>query len=1000
MKSNPVILRLAFVLLFLGGLTSSYAQHYVIIGGMITEDTELRCLGGDSAYLVTQSLSVPNGVTLTFEPGVVAYFMQNSALNVSDGSLVMNGNANDSIYLLCYELSRDWPGVQVKSSSDHCRLTMNYTEFSGAVSAISVIGSASISISNCEFYNYYGGIGISLTDCSNSIISHCRFLQCLTGVELHSRQANSTGIRISDNVFSQGQINLAVSNLSTAYHCYDYHIVGNCFQGASTAMYFEAYGGLSFRNRKNFIQNNIITSDIPDNNLGYHSYGIKTSMDSLMIQNNIFWDNDEAINMIESCDLFAVGNTFYRNGNCLTDAQDQCSILFEENVFSETKGLIMEIPSDLVTFHHNNFLNFGSDVTLFKNNCSSSIDFRENYWQVHTADSIERLIVDDNDNVHLGPIVYDDFLSGCDTTAPVSPPHDVRKQYIDGEWIVSWDANPEADIHHYALFYGDFEYYRFGNHVDSIFEQSYPLDIQNIDNVAVVALDGYHDLGTYVLNGKSAYAFAMLSPFAGADAILCMNEGSLVLDEATIPFQYESLYWSTSGSGHFENSHSLNTEYIPSTEDFDAGQVKLTLNVVTEDGILTSSLRLVLRESPSVFAGDDYFSGILRPLELTDAEASSYDSVYWRSLGDGSFADSSLLHTEYYPGQRDLENGFVSLVLFAASYCDLVSDTVTYQLVEEYSLEGKTWIDGVPAGDAQVIAVSLTDSEVPYLSGFYRTVADSEGYFKFNRLIAGQYVLYAFTDTLENQSGGSYYLNKLQWQNATSINLNGNAFDIDIALPPVATTFPEGTARISGTFDTPSGDFKAFNFYCKSWIRDAGDVVYCDGGLSNVSVSLMNMDQSHLLAYTITDQNGNFCFSNLPYGTYLLMSDVPRYGIGTSRTIVLSPDNQNVDDVHLFIDEGGKVEAKGISPYSNGTATPCVLFPNPVEETLFVAGLPDDGAYSYRIIDCQGVEMKAISQPSRMLGLVTIDVSFLERGLYLLVMEANGVTSIERFVKN
>ena len=86
----------------------------------------------------------------------------------------------------------------------------------------------------------------------------------------------------------------------------------------------------------------------------------------------------------------------------------------------------------------------------------NSVDMKKNYWHRVTAQEIERCVFDQHDDPELGEIVYNKFLLECDTTIPISPPANVKKQYINGNWKISWDENPEADLSHYVLYYGDF----------------------------------------------------------------------------------------------------------------------------------------------------------------------------------------------------------------------------------------------------------------------------------------------------------------------------------------------------------------------------------------------------------------------------------------------------------------------------------------------------------------------------------------------------------------
>ena len=94
------------------------AENGVEIGGMITQDTTLP----EGTYIVTRPLAVPNGVTLTIEPGAVLKFKDGTGLSVAyngalggkldrstSGKLIMNGTKDKRIVLTTAQgCSGDW----------------------------------------------------------------------------------------------------------------------------------------------------------------------------------------------------------------------------------------------------------------------------------------------------------------------------------------------------------------------------------------------------------------------------------------------------------------------------------------------------------------------------------------------------------------------------------------------------------------------------------------------------------------------------------------------------------------------------------------------------------------------------------------------------------------------------------------------------------------------------------------------------------------------------
>ncbi len=996
MKPLKFIRHLLLLLLMAQGVLAE-AQHYVPLNGEIDTVLNLPRLGADSVYLVSESLTVVEGGDLHVEAGTKMYFGQSAYLRVDGGRLVLDGQRDDSIYLLCYEFSHDWAGVQLKNVDEADSLRLSYVNLVGALTAVNASTSSHVVVNHCTFSNYYGGKGLELMDCSNFLVDSCFFYQCVSGIELKARAKDSEDNVFSHNIFDQGQINIEISNVGYGFKCNRNHISDNCFQGAATAVSFEAVGGISDKEATNYIENNLISSDLPEGGSGYSSYGIKAATDTLVIRNNVFWSNDEAVRMMRVCHLVFEQNTFFENELVLTNLQAAGSAVFTHNTISEAKKRIVSFPSEKSRMNRNNFLHYKKDAILFANVSTENIDLQDNYWDAESVAEIESVILDGHDSPALGEIVYEPQMSECDTAAPIAPPFKVKKQFVNNKWLISWDENMEQDVDHYVLFYGNFNYYKFAHCIDGIVENSYLLTPQQTENVAVVSCDRAYNPDVYASTGQSAYAFATYYPYAGRDGSLCASQSGYSISESSIPYMYSSFVWRTSGTGVFSDSLSLSPVYYPSEDDYETGEVTLTLRVISNGTTKTDALHLDLYKALDVYAGEDGFSGMNHPLLLDQAEAYNYDSLRWYSMGDGSFEDSLALLTHYYPGEMDKEQGFVELVLEAWSFCGYAFDVVRFDLFKDYSLEGRTWSGGVLRPQTHVIAASLGEDN-PFGSGFYHAVSDDEGFFKFPALLPETYILYALPDTLDAGAGGCYYLGDLQWNESNMIEVDGNVYDVDMALLPLVQGFAVGEGRISGVFDYPDEPFKAHDFYCQPWLREGDDVAYCVGGLSNVGVLLLDATKQRILGFALTDHEGRFDFDNLPFGTYYLMADLPRYGRGMCEEITLSPEQPSVEGLHLFVNQEGRVRLN----HENVAIDPTILsvYPNPAEDRIVVCGLKANAEYRVMIQNSLGMTVCPEWQVrSNLLGECMISVTDLPMGIYFIQVNTDSGCMKAKFVK-
>jgi hypothetical protein len=995
MKPLKHIRHLLLLLLLVQGLWVE-AQHYVPINGEIDSLLVLPKLGGDSVYWVNESLTVQNGGTLRVEGGVKIYFGQSAYLRVDNGNLVLDGQQNDSIYLLCYEFSHDWAGIQLKNIAEEDTVRISHVEVVGALTALNASTSNNVVVSHCTFNNYYAGKGIELIDCNHFLVDSCFFFQCVSGIELKARTADSEDNVFSHNIFDQGQINLEISNVGYGFKCNRNHILDNCFQGAATAINFETVGGISDKDATNYIENNLISSDLPEGGTGYSSYGLKAAMDSVVIRNNVFWSNDEAIRMMKVCHLVVEHNTFFENELTISNLLAAGSLQFEGNTISEAKKRIVSFPSDKSRMNGNNFLHYKKNTTLFANVTTDDIDMRGNYWDAETTSDIESVILDKHDSPSLGEIIYEDYLTQCDTTAPIAPPFMVKKQLVNNRWLISWEENQEQDVDHYVLFYGNFNYYKFTNRIDNIADNSYILTPQQAENVAIMACDRAYNPDVYASTGQSAYAFANYYPYAGHDGTLCASQSGYSINDANIPYIYSSFIWQTSGTGVFSDSIALRTVYYPSDEDYDAGEVTLTLRVTNNGVTKSDALQLELYKALSVYAGEDGYSSMNHPLLLDQAEAINYDSLRWHSLGDGRFEDSLALQAVYYPGEFDKEQGYVELELEAWSFCGHASDVVRFDLFKDYSLEGRTWAGGTLRPHTQVLAAALSDDN-PFVSGFYRTVSDDEGLFKFDALLPDTYILYAFPDTLDAEAGGCYYLGDLQWNESNLIEVDGDVYDVDIDLPLMAQGFRTGVGVINGVFDYPENPFKARDFYCQPWLREGNDVTYCSDGLSNVGILLLNAGKQRILGFALTGPDGHFNFTNLPFGTYYVMADLPRYGRGMCEEITLSPEQASVSGLHLFIGNEGRV---CLRPVIGNASSKLNLYPNPVDTELVVDGLKGNTDYQVTVMNLLGMTVMPTSTThTNVLGELPMTVGELSAGVYFILVNDGTGPIMAKFMK-
>ena len=147
----------------------------------------------------------------------------------------------------------------------------------------------------------------------------------------------------------------------------------------------------------------------------------------------------------------------------------------------------------------------------------------------------------------------------------------------------------------------------------------------------------------------------------GDDVVTCASTHILVTGTVDNPTSVE---WSTTGDGLFADNSTLSTTYTPGTIDIDAGSATLKLTAYFAVGCEMGFDELILGVMPNAIAYAGPNDSVCKDGAFTLAgEAENSSSILWSSNGDGTFANTSLLNSDYTPGANDISNGEVVLQL-------------------------------------------------------------------------------------------------------------------------------------------------------------------------------------------------------------------------------------------------------------------------------------------------------------------------------------------------
>lgn len=237
--------------------------------------------------------------------------------------------------------------------------------------------------------------------------------------------------------------------------------------------------------------------------------------------------------------------------------------------------------------------------------------------------------------------------------------------------------------------------------------------------------------------------------------------------------------------------------------------------------------------------------------------------------------------------------------------------------------------------DHGVVYLITYDPNTNLLTAVDSMVVDSGNYYFFGPLACGDYLVkaaaYANSQYYSNHIP-TYYGNSPFWGFAQTVSLAQVNTQVSADIFLISANNPGGPGFIGG--DVTQGANKT----------DQGDP------LSGMQVMLFNMN-GDAIAYAYTDENGEFGFNDLAYGTYQVYVEV--LGVQTIPAIVtIGPNNPSFEDVHILATE--TVISTGIEDFDFEGAI-SEVYPNPVlDQASIQFDLPTAMKVNISILDLTG----------------------------------------------
>ncbi len=682
------------IVLFLSSLYAVILQAQTNVGGTLTSNTSWTLEG--SPYNLIAVVGLPNGVTLTIEPGVHVsgdFDLLIKGILIADGTEEAPIQFNDTRLMfqstnLSYS-SMSWLnfnncGVQLADETEFIQndpknsgtlvvtnsifaengyaRTKGYETIAALIiensffSDSEILGyyprSETITLINCEILNstiksdsYNYGIFMNNSFIKNSelIIGCCGAnINCITSKVLNSNFSaisDDNNITISNSILVNSPIDLPMSEITVLNS-----IIQNDFDE------------FSIRMGKGSIQKTVFVGDNLNNSLyvtGYNGYyygdvviGLTTfcnSVDAIIVQN---FEN-----------ISIIGNNFFQTQNY-----------------------------------------------ALKNLSSKSISATYNWWGTTNTEEIDDLIYDMYDNINSGIVDYSNFLLTPEVAAPVSTPIALFKSNSSEGVNISWQPNIENDIAGYIIYYNPIDEFSYANAIDVGNQTEYSIPDANFSNKFVVTAYDTEANGTndWFLGHESWYSLPAQKYFNFAVTsgnIYCESESIEIGVEVFATFQPENSFiiQLSDISGSFNNPIdllSINTTNsfileVPVPDTLTAGAPYLVRLKSTQPEVYSENLPVTWFQTPtSTFSLDALQLCGSESILITYTGNASANAFYQWNFDGGNILSGSG-QGEYVVNWDTPGNKTISLIVIENS-CNSNVYTITlpvYQPISDFVLD-------------------------------------------------------------------------------------------------------------------------------------------------------------------------------------------------------------------------------------------------------------------------------------------------------------------------
>lgn len=357
------------------------------------------------------------------------------------------------------------------------------------------------------------------------------------------------------------------------------------------------------------------------------------------------------------------------------------------------------------------------------------------------------------------------------------------------------------------------------------------------------------------------------------------------------------------------------------------------------------------------------------------------NAIFTWDFGDGNTASGqSVSHTYAEDGiypvfmeVNDSANGCYS------AYTEVlwIGDDITFEV------DGTVYLadsNSMYADDGTVYLMTF-DTIGENLVNVAQTNIEENGYYHFEGVPLESCIYFVQADLSENSAYygdyvPTYHISALHWTDAWPVFPFFDNEPADIYMIPVEEDNASGNGMINGL------------------------VTYEDGRAVMPGVEILLFDtDNNPLTYDLTNDDGQFDFSQLPYGTYIVYTEI--VGIETTPiTVTLTADNPD-ENINIVVKNGEAL--LGVDePQSAYIEKVGKAYPNPAHEQIAVdINMKKSSKLNITLVNSYGQRlMDETKQTNPGINKIKLNTSDLPKGIYFVKIQAgDGVVYVQKLIK-